>query len=93
MDDHVKGSFILGINNKMSFEASVGTQTRGDWLIFILSFWYECTQGDITQESTAMGIVSYFEGHKADLVVCDGMYIRAFLYNRLAPSYVHVQCG
>eukprot|EP00041_Stephanoeca_diplocostata_P012498 m.209409 g.209409 ORF g.209409 m.209409 type:complete len:311 (-) comp18980_c0_seq3:184-1116(-) len=29
-------------------------------------------QGDITQESTAMGIVSHFEGQQADLVVCDG---------------------
>ncbi len=29
-------------------------------------------QGDITKVSTAEKIVSYFEGDKADLVVCDG---------------------
>ncbi|KAK2142088.1 hypothetical protein LSH36_997g01015 [Paralvinella palmiformis] len=29
-------------------------------------------QGDITKVSTAQNIVSYFEGDKADLVVCDG---------------------
>ncbi len=29
-------------------------------------------QGDITKISTAQQIVSYFEGDKADLVVCDG---------------------
>ncbi|XP_064479397.1 tRNA (cytidine(32)/guanosine(34)-2'-O)-methyltransferase-like [Ornithodoros turicata] len=29
-------------------------------------------QGDITEISTAQKIISYFEGEKADLVVCDG---------------------
>eukprot|EP00126_Sphaerothecum_destruens_P007528 Sdes_comp19887_c0_seq1m12215 len=29
-------------------------------------------QGDITKESTATQIISHFEGHLADLVVCDG---------------------
>lgn len=29
-------------------------------------------QGDITQYSTAEKIIHYFEGQKADLVVCDG---------------------
>ncbi|VDD92313.1 unnamed protein product [Enterobius vermicularis] len=29
-------------------------------------------QGDITETSTASQIISYFEGSKADLVVCDG---------------------
>jgi 23S rRNA U2552 (ribose-2'-O)-methylase RlmE/FtsJ len=29
-------------------------------------------QGDITKESTARAIISYFEGEMADLVICDG---------------------
>jgi tRNA (cytidine32/guanosine34-2'-O)-methyltransferase len=29
-------------------------------------------QGDITKESTAKEIISYFEGEKANIVVCDG---------------------
>ena len=29
-------------------------------------------QGDITQLSTAEKIIQYFEGEKADIVVCDG---------------------
>lgn len=32
----------------------------------------EQIQGDITKLSTAKKITSYFEGEKADLVVCDG---------------------
>jgi tRNA (cytidine32/guanosine34-2'-O)-methyltransferase len=31
-----------------------------------------CLQGDITQIETANKIVGYFNGSKADLVVCDG---------------------
>lgn len=31
-----------------------------------------CLQGDITDVSTAETIISYFEGEKADLVICDG---------------------
>src|SRR5437879_6177731 len=31
-----------------------------------------CIQGDITRENTAEEIIRYFEGHRADLVVCDG---------------------
>ncbi|GCC42759.1 hypothetical protein chiPu_0026533 [Chiloscyllium punctatum] len=29
-------------------------------------------QGDITKVSTAQEIIKHFEGHAADLVVCDG---------------------
>lgn len=29
-------------------------------------------QGDITSEKTALQVISHFEGHHADLVVCDG---------------------
>ena len=32
----------------------------------------ECLQGDITSETTARRIISYFSGKLADLVVCDG---------------------
>eukprot|EP00946_MAST-07B_sp_MAST-7B-sp1_P000918 g918.t1 len=32
----------------------------------------ECLQGDITSETTARRIISYFSGELADLVVCDG---------------------
>eukprot|EP00818_Percolomonas_sp_WS_P001658 CAMPEP_0117437554 /NCGR_PEP_ID=MMETSP0759-20121206/1583_1 /TAXON_ID=63605 /ORGANISM="Percolomonas cosmopolitus, Strain WS" /LENGTH=286 /DNA_ID=CAMNT_0005229189 /DNA_START=182 /DNA_END=1042 /DNA_ORIENTATION=- len=31
-----------------------------------------CLQGDITDIATAQKIISYFEGEKADLVICDG---------------------
>lgn len=31
-----------------------------------------CIQGDITKESTAIDIISRFDGEKAHLVVCDG---------------------
>jgi len=29
-------------------------------------------QGDITKQSTADQIIAYFDGEKADIVVCDG---------------------
>jgi tRNA (cytidine32/guanosine34-2'-O)-methyltransferase len=29
-------------------------------------------QGDITKESTAEKIISYFDGELADIVICDG---------------------
>jgi hypothetical protein len=31
-----------------------------------------CIQGDITSKQTAEQILSYFEGHKADMVISDG---------------------
>jgi tRNA (cytidine32/guanosine34-2'-O)-methyltransferase len=31
-----------------------------------------CIQGDITSLSTAQAIIQYFDGQRAELVVCDG---------------------
>ena len=31
-----------------------------------------CLQGDITEPETARKVLAYFDGHKADLILCDG---------------------